>query len=237
MRWFRLGLGKRQVHHDPDRQHAMSREARSTFGPRSRVPFSDQDDAVVRLLDGDDGLFVAVDFVREFADGAHMELLAQAADLRRRTGREFAVHRRNYRPLWRAAGGRLRWTLFALPCGLFPYVHVAAAVAVIGSGARRVVQVTDPVQTLVHLFEILDLVLAGWEYGGVRVDTDAVALANRLVLAAQQLRAAMATPPPLPPPVRELMRRNNTLDVCDPAGNRIVSTFNPGRHLRESLLV
>jgi hypothetical protein len=233
MRWFRFGQGKGQVQHDPARQQAMVREARSAFGPQTRLPFAEQDDAVVRLLDGDDGLLAAVAIVREFADTAHAELHAQATDLRQRTGQELAVNRRNYRPLWRAAEGRLRWTLFALPGGLAPYVHVAAAVAVLG----RAVQVTDPQPLLAHLFEILDLTIVGWEFGRVRVDTDGVCLVNRLIATTQQLRAAMATPPPLPPPVRELMRRNGSLDVHDPAGTRIVGTFNPGRHLRESLLI
>jgi hypothetical protein len=237
MRWFRLGLGKRQVHHDPSRQQALLHEARSQFGPQSLLPLSGQGDAVVRLLDGDDGLLAAVEIMREFADEAHAELIAQAADLRRRTGQDLAVQRWNYRPLWRAAEGRLRWTLFTLPCGLLPYVHVTAAAAVIGSRARRAVHVTDPEPLLAHLFEILDLIIAGWEYAHVRVDTDAVALANRLIYATQQLRAAMASPPSLPPPVRELMRRDNSIDVYDPTDNRVVSTFNPGERLRESLLV
>jgi hypothetical protein len=237
MRWLRLGLGKRQVQHDPARKQALLREARDRFGPQSRAPFSDQGNAVVRLLDGDDGLLAAVDIVYEFADAAHAELLAQTTELRRRTGQELPIRRKNYRPMWQAAEGRLRWTLFALPCGLFPYVHVSAAVAVVGSMARRVVQATDPLPLLARLFEILDLTTAGWEYGRVRVDTDAVALANRLIATAAQLRAAMATPPPLPPPVRELMRRNNSLTVYDPADNRVVGSFNPGQRMRESLLV
>ncbi|MBT8225917.1 MAG: hypothetical protein HKP61_23570 [Dactylosporangium sp.] len=237
MRWVRLGLGRRRVHRDPARQQTLLHEARNRFGPQWRVPFSDQNDAVVRLLDGDDGLLVAVDIVREFADAAHAELVAQATDLRRRTGQDLAVHRRNYRPLWRAAEGRLRWTLFTLPPGFFPYVHVTAAVTVIGSRARRAVQVTGPEPLLAHLFEILDLIIAGWEYGRVRVDTDAVALAHRLISTAQQLRAAMATPPPLPPPVRELMRRNSSIDVHDSAGDRVVGAFDPGQQMRESLLV
>lgn len=212
-------------------------EVRSRFGPQTQLPFPEQGDAVAGLLDGDDGLLVAVEIVREFADAANADLLAQVGELRRWTGQEFAVDRTNYRPLWRATGGHLRWNLFALPCGLMPYAHVTGAVTVIGSQARRAVQATDPESLLAHLFEILDLVIAGWEYGRVRVDTDAIALANRLIWAAQQLHAAMPTPPPLPPPVRELMRRNNSIDVCDPTGTQLVDTFNPGKHLRESLLI
>ena len=212
-------------------------EVRSRFGPQTRVPFSEQTEAIIRLLDGDDGLSAAVDIVREFAEAAHADLLAQATDLRRRTRHEFAVHRRNYRPLWRAAEGQLRWALFTLPCGLFPYVHVAAAVTVIGAGAPRAVQVTDPEPLLAHVFEILDLTIDGWEYGRIRVDTDAAGLANQLISTAQQLRAAMATPPPLPPPIRELMRRNNSIDVRNPADNRVIGIINPGKQMRESLLV
>ena len=237
MRWFRLGQDKRQVQYDPARQQALMHEARTRFGPQSRAPFAEQSAAVAQLLDGDDGLLVAVAIVGEFADAAHAELLAQTAQLRRQTGQDLAVGRRNYRPLWRAAAGRLRWSLFALPGGLAPYVQVAAAVTVVGARARRVVQMTAPEPLLAYLFELLDLTIVGWEFGRVRVDTDAVALADRLILTTQQVRAAMATPPPLPPPVRELMRRNNSIDVCDPAGTRVVATFNPGKQLRESLLI
>ena len=40
----------------------------------------------------------------------------------------------------------------------------------------------------------------------------------------------------VPEPVRELMRRNNTVDVYDPQGSRVVGAINPGRLMRESLL-
>ncbi len=236
MRWFRLGLGKRQVQHDPDRQEALLRDVRQRFGPHVPVPFAEQAEAVTRLLDGDDGLTVAAAVLRTFADAAHTELLAQAADLHRRTGHGLAVDRGNYRPLWQAAGPDLRWPLFALPGGLHPYVQVAAAVTVVGARARRIVRVTDPEPLLAHLFEVFDLTLAGWEYARVRVDVDAAALAAGLISAARELRAAMTDPPALPPPVRELMRRNRTVDVHDPADGRIVGSLNPGRDLRESLL-
>lgn len=236
MRWFRLGLGKRQVQHDPDRQAQLLTEARQQFGAHVRVRFADQAGAVARLLDGDDGLLVAAGMVGMFADAAHADLLAQAADLHRRTGRGFAVDRANYRPLWRAAGPELRWPLFALPGGLHPYVQVSAAVTVIGGQARRSVRVTDPDPLLAHLFEVLDLTLAGWEFARVRVDTDAAGLAGGLISTARELRAAMPDPPPLPPPVRELMRRNRTVDVHDPTGGRIVGAINPGKEMREALL-
>jgi hypothetical protein len=46
----------------------------------------------------------------------------------------------------------------------------------------------------------------------------------------------MSKEPPLPPPVRELMRRNNTIDVYAPDAHRIVGGINPGREMREMLL-
>jgi hypothetical protein len=238
MRWFRLGLGGRRVQHDPDRQRELLLEVRQRFGRHVDVPFAEQAEAVARLLDGEEGLMVAAGLLGEFADDAYADLLAQAGDLHRRTGHGPAVDRRNYRPLWQAAGERLRWSLFALPCGLHPYVQVAAAVTVLGARARRTVRVTDPEPLLGHVFEVLDLTVAGWEYGRVRVDVDAATLAGQLVSAARQLRAAMPDePPPLPPPVRELMRRNITVDVLHPAAERIVGAFDPGRVMRESLLV
>jgi hypothetical protein len=235
MRWF--GLGRRRVEHDPARQEALLADVRERFGLQARMSFAEQAGAVARLLDGDDGLLVAARILREFADTAHSDLLAQATALYRRTGHGFAVDRRNYRPLWQDAGPQLRWALFELPGGLQPYVQVAAAAAVVGTQARRVVRLTDPDPLLTHLFEVLDLTIAGWEYGRVRVDVDAAALAEQLITAARDLRAAMPEAPPLPPPVRELMRRNNTVDVYDPAQNRIVGGINPGRLMRESLLV
>jgi hypothetical protein len=234
MRLFRLG--KRQVQHDPGRQEALRHDIRQRFGAHVQVRFGEQADAVARLLDGDDGLAVAAGVLREFADSAHAELLAQVADLHRRTGRGFAADRRNYRPLWEAAGPELRWPLFALPCGLHPYVQVSAAVTVLGAEARRAVRVIDPDPVLVQVFEVLDLTLAGWEFARVRVDTDYADLIDRLISTARELRAAMADPPPLPSPVRELMRRNNTIDVHDAIDNRIVRAINPGRTLREALL-
>ena len=237
MRWFRLGGGKRRVEHDPARQQALRQDVRQRFGRHVQVRFPDQAEAVSQLLDGDDGLAVAVEILREFTDAAHTDLLTQAAELQRRTGHGLVVDRRNYRPLWQEAGRYLRWSLFELPGGLHPYVQVAAAVAVVGGQARRAVRATDPVRLLGSVFEVLDLTVAGWEYGRVQVDVDAVALAEQLIATGRELRAAMPEPPPLPPPVREMMRRNNTLDVYDPSGSRVVSTYNPGKEMRQSLLV
>jgi hypothetical protein len=236
MRWFRLGLGGRRVEQDPARQEALLQDVRHRFGARGQGAFAEQAEAVAHLLSDDDGLTVAAGIVREVAGAAHADLLAQADDLYRRTGHGLSVDRRNYRPLWQQAGPYLRWSLFALPGGLHPYVQVAAAVAVIGARAKRVVQVTDPEALLADVLELLDLTLAGWEFGRVGVDTDAASLAERLIAAAREVRAAMPEAPPLPPPVRELMRRNTTVDVYDPSGQQIVGGFNPGRTMREYLL-
>ncbi|WP_416900440.1 hypothetical protein [Micromonospora echinospora] len=236
MRWLQRVLGKEQVQHDPGRQEALLQEVRHRFGARVQMRPAEQVDAVTRLLNGDDGLVVAARVLHEFAENAHTDLLTQAYELHRHTGRRLIVDRRNYRPLWREAAPALRWSLFELPSGFHPYVQVVAAVTVVGGGASRYVQATDPKPLLSHLFEILDLTIAGWEYQRVRVDTDAATLAYRLIMAARDIRAAMDDPPPLPPPVRELMRRNNTVDVLDPAGNRVVGGFNPGAEMRAALL-
>ncbi len=232
MRWFRLGRGKQQVQHDPGRQQALLEEVRRQYGVQVQVPFGEQAAAVARVLEGDDGLAVAAEIVREFTDAAQAELAGQARMLPRHT----RVDRRNYRPLWQEAGAELRWSLFTLPCGLHPYVQVAAAVIVIGDRAKRVVRVTDPEPLLARLFEVLDLTIAGWEYGHVLVDADGAGLAQRLITTTRAVRDAMDEPPPLPPPVRELMRRNHTVDVLDAAVHRVIGGFNPGKTMREQLL-
>lgn len=236
MRWLRRLLGGERVQHDPARQAALLRDVRQRFGTHVRVRFAEQADAVARLLDGDDGLVVAAGILREVADEAYADLCAQVADLYRRTGRRLVVNRRNYRPLWREAGPWLRWPLFTLPCGFHPYAQVAAAATVVGARAPRVVRVTDPFPLLAHVFEVFDLTTAGWEYGGIRVDVDAASLAGGLITTARQLRAAMEDPPRLPPSVRELMRRNNTINVYDPTGDRVVGAINLGAELRPALL-
>ncbi|MER7417351.1 hypothetical protein ABT346_11275 [Micromonospora peucetia] len=237
MRWLRRLLGGGQVQLDAGRQQALLRDVQHRYGAHGQARFSEQVEAVTAMLNGDDGLVVAARIVSQVADEAHADLLAQAHDIHRRTGRRLLVHRRNYRPLWREAGQALRWPLFTLPCGFQPYAQVAAAVTVVGSQAPRLDRVTDPSPVLTRVFEVLDLTTAGWEYGRVRIDTDAAALADRLISTAGQVLAAMEDPPRLPPPVRELMRRNNTLDVHDPAGPRAVGSINLGARLRERLLV
>lgn len=231
MRWFRRGAGERQAP-DPGRLAAVLHETRQPFGGS----FAEQAATVQRLLDGDDGLLVAAQIVREFADAAHADLMGQVGDLNARTGHGLAVDRRNYRPLWQTAGPYLRWSLFGLRCGFHPYVQVAAAATVLGARAKRVVRVAEPVGLLSDLLEVLDLVIAGWEFARVPVDADGAALADRLITTTRALHDAMDEPPPLPPPVRELMRRRLNLHVYEPAGGRVVGTFDPGRRMREVLL-
>ncbi|SCL14559.1 hypothetical protein GA0070616_0475 [Micromonospora nigra] len=236
MRWLQRLLTGGRVQLDPGRQQALLRDVQRRYGAHAQIRFPEQVVAVTGMLDGDDGLVTAARIVSQVADEAHADLQAQAHEVHRRTGRRLLVHRRNYRPLWREAGPTLRWPLFALPCGFHPYAQVAAAVEVVGGQASRLDRVTDPTPLLTRVFELLDLTTAGWEYGRVRVDTDAAALADRLVSTAGQVLAAMDDPPRLPPPVRELMRRNNTVDVHDPAGPRAVGVINPGAMMRERLL-
>ncbi|MFI7604421.1 hypothetical protein ACIBTV_04785 [Micromonospora sp. NPDC049366] len=237
MQWLRQLLGGGRVQLDPGRQQALLHEAQSRYGAGAQLRFPQQVEEVTRLLAGDDGLVVAARIVTEVADEAHADLQAQAHDIHRRTGRRLVVNRRNYRPLWKEAGHALRWPLFALPSGFHPYAQVAAAVVVVGAGARRLDRVTDPTPLVTRVFELLDLITAGWEYGRLRVDTDGAALVDRLTTSAGQILAVMDDPPRLPPAVRELMRRNNTLDVHDPASPRAVGGINPGATMRERLLV
>ncbi|MEV4656696.1 hypothetical protein [Micromonospora sp. NPDC049301] len=237
MRWLQRLLSGRRVQLDPGRQQALLRDVQYRYGAHAQIRFPEQVEAVTGMLNDDDGLVVAARIVSQVADEAYADLQAQAHEIHRRTGRRLLVHRRNYRPLWKEAGPYLRWPLFALPSGFHPYAQVAAAVAVVGSRASRLQRVTDPSPLLTRMFEVLDLTTAGWEYGRVRVDTDAAALVDRLISSAAQILAAMDDPPRLPPPVRELMRRNNTLDLHDPSGPRAVGGINLGATMRERLLV
>ncbi|SIQ84061.1 hypothetical protein [Micromonospora avicenniae] len=237
MRWLRRLLGGGRVQLDPERQQALLRDIQYRYGARAQVRFPEQVEAVTGMLDGDDGLVVAARIVSQVADEAHADLQAQAHEIHRRTGRRLLVHRRNYRPLWKEAGQALRWPLFTLPSGFHPYAQVAAAVTVLGGRASRLDRLADPNPLVTRVFEVLDLTTAGWEYGRVRVDTDAATLVDRLITSAGQVLAAMDDPPRLPPPVRELMRRNNTLDVHDPTSSQPIGRFNLGARLRERLLV
>ncbi|MEU9509515.1 hypothetical protein AB0D32_24910 [Micromonospora sp. NPDC048170] len=236
MRWLQRLLGSGRVELDPGRQQALLQDLQYRYGAHARIRFPEQVEAVAAMLNGDDGLVAAARIVSQVADEAHADLQSQAHEIHRRTGRRLLVHRRNYRPLWMEAGQALRWPLAALPCGFHPYAQLAAAVAVVGGQAPRLDRVTDPNPLVTHVFEVLDLTTAGWEYGRVRIDTDAAALADRLISTAGQILAAMDDPPRLPPAVRALMRRNNTLDVHDPASSRVVGAINPGATMRERLL-
>jgi hypothetical protein len=178
---------------------------------------------------GDAGLDEAVRMVRATADQAHASVVGQLAGLN-----GYTLEGRYYRPVWRQAGRRLRSPLPAMPDA---YRRLSAALAVVATQARRCVRTTDPVPLLASVFELLDLVTAGWEFGGVPVDADAARLASALIAAASQLRTAMPDdPPPLPPAIRELMRRNNTTHVYDPAG-AVVGGINLGAEMRPAFLV
>ncbi|MGK5741274.1 hypothetical protein [Micromonospora sp. URMC 103] len=237
MRWLRRLLGGGRVQLDPGRQEALLRDVQQRYGAGAQVGFPEQVEAVTGLLDGDDGLVVAARIVSQVAEEAHADLQAQAQDIQLRTGRRLVVQRRNYRPLWREAGPALRWPLFALPSGFHPYAQVAGAVVAIGGQASRLDRVTDPNPLAARMFEVLDLTTVGWEFGRVRVDTDGAALVDRTITSLGQVLAAMDDPPRLPPPVREMMRRNNTVDVHDPRAARVVGGINVGARLRERLLV
>lgn len=232
MRWFRRTRDERLDQQDAA-QRMMINDVRQRFGVRQPGSFHQQAAAVAEALTGPDGVAAAAGIVHEFADSAHSEIQRLAAELSRQVGYQFFVDRANYRPMWREAKPDLRWPLFDLPCGLFPYIHVAGAVRAIST---KVKFTTDQNRLHGHLFEILDLTIAGWEFASVRVDTDGAALASLLIGTARDLRTTMSKEPPLPPPVRELMRRNNTIDVYAPDAHRIVGGINPGREMREMLL-
>jgi hypothetical protein len=226
LRWAR-GKGTKP---DAVRQEALVQQIRGQFGVGVPIRHRDQLDLLIPLLDGDDGLSVAVRIVREIADEVRAEVLSQVVELGRSTNGQ------SYRSLWRLAGSQLRPQLFALPCGFHPYIHLAAALTVIDVHARRCVRLLDPAPLQARMLEILDLIAAGWEFGRVRVDTDAADLAGRLISAAQKIRAAMPDPSPLPPAIRELMRRNNTTDVYDPTGSTVIGGINLGARMRQAFL-
>ena len=227
MRWFRFGSGKRRAEQDPGRQQEIYRALRERFGGQVPGRFADQASAALALLDGDDGVVVAAAVLRDYADAVAAAMTAQG----------FPAERRDYRWTWRGAGPRLRSPLVMAQNGPFhPYVQVAAAVTVVATRPKQLVKLIDPVPVLTHMLEILDLITAGWEFGQVVPDTDAATLAGGLIAAVRDLRAAMAEEPPLPTPIREQMRRNNTVGIWDPARSRVVGGFNPGREMREAFL-
>lgn len=232
MRWFRRVRDERLDQQDAARRMRIN-DVRQRFGIGQPGSSHYQAAAVTEALTGPDGVAAAAGIVHEFADSAHSEIQRLAAELSRQVGYPFFVDRANYRPMWREATPDLRWPLFNLPCGLFPYIHVAGAIRAISAQVKFT---TDQNRLHGHLFEILDLTIAGWEFASVRVDTDGAALASLLISTARDLRTTMNKEPPLPPPVRELMRRNNTIDVYAPDAHRIVGGINPGREMREMLL-
>jgi hypothetical protein len=236
MRWFRRGPGRQPVQHDPGVRDALLHDVRTQFGGSVMMRLADQADTVTRMLAGDDGLAVAAEVLHESADAAHADLTGQVTDIHQRTGYWFALDRRNYRPLWRDAAPYLRWPMFELRTGFHPYAQIAGAVAVVDGQAKRLTKVTDPTPLLNHLFELLDLTVAGWEFFGVPVDTDAAGLTSRLIAATRSLHDAMGDPPPIALSIRELMRRNNTLQVYEPGTGRPLGSFNPGAQMREVLL-
>lgn len=228
MRFLRLGLRKQRVPHDPARQRELLRDVRQRFGTHLTTPYDKQAAELTQMLGGTDGVLVAAEILREFAESAHASVVVQAAGL------GLVADRTNYRTLWKNAGKRLRSPLFDQP--LHPYIHVCAAVRAVGAQARETVRATAPEPLLAHVFEVLDLTVAGWQYGRVLVDTHGAELAAALITTATEIRNAMDDPPPLPPPVREQMRSNASVDVLDPAVSRFVGQWNPGKQMRESLL-
>ena len=188
MRWFRRTRDER-LEQPNAAQQMMINDVRQRFGIRQPGSFHHQAAAVAEALTGPDGVAAAAGIVHEFADSAHSEIQRMAAELSRHVGYQFVVDRANYRPMWREAKPDLRWPLFDLPCGLFPYIHVAGALRAISA---RVKFTTDQNRLHDHLFEILDLTISGWEFASVRVDTDGAALASLLISTTRDLRATMS---------------------------------------------
>jgi hypothetical protein len=247
MRWFRRSPAEKSGQPDLARQSALLQDVRLRFGASVQVPARDQVAALIPVLDGDDGRAGAIRIVHDVAEDAYAAVLAQLTEINRRTGQRYTLDGRNYRALWQQAGQHLRPPLFDLPCGFHPYIHLAAALSVVAADARRCVRLADPAAQATRMLEVLDLTIAGWEFGGVAVDVDAADLVNRLIAAAGQIRAASSDePPPLPPGIREAMRRNNTTEVFDRAGGAAgggaagggaaVGGINVGAQMRQAFL-
>jgi hypothetical protein len=226
MRWFRRGQdSEAAAATDPAQQESLAGRLRTQFGG-TQVPYREQVRSLTPLLAGDDGLLVAVRIVHE-VDAEADQIIA------RQTGQS---HRGNYRPLWRSAGPRLRPPLQSLTSGWHPYIQLGAALDVIAANADRCLRITNVVPLQARILDLLDLTLAGWEWGGTRADADAADLVNRLITAAEQLRNALKDPPPLPPGIREAMRRNNVTPVVDPANGTALGGLNAGARMREAFL-
>lgn len=230
MRWFRRAPAEKR---DTGRQDAMVQEVRGRFGPAVQLPFRAQVDTMVPLLEGDDGLLAAARILADVAREAQADVLRQVAEINRR----YALSSSTYHGLWRAGARDLRFPLFALPSGFHPYIHVPAALAVIGGSAKRCIKLTDPATVLGNMFDVVDLTSAGWEFGRILVDTDGAFLMRSLITAATKVRTAVGDePPPLPSAIRSLMRRNNTVQVYDPAGRTVVDSINLGGEMRPAFL-
>jgi hypothetical protein len=208
MRWLRRLVGGRSdggtAVLDLDRQEQLARSVRS-----SSVGVESQ-------LAGYDGMAVAVRIVTDLAREAHADVAVQVAALaRQRDPGHLPDPHGPFRPLWKVAGAALRSPLPGpYPGGFHPYVHLPAALTVIGADARTCVRLVDPVPLLASLFDLVDLVTSGWEFGGVAPEPAATDLVDRLVTTANQVRAALPEEPPsLPPAIRELMRRNTELSA------------------------
>lgn len=230
MRWFRRKPADGPFRVDPVRQEALIADIRRRFGGDVPLRFREQVDALVPLLNDDDGLIVATRIVHVTAEQAYADAQAQAAA--RGLG---VVDRRSYRALYRQMGPDLRYRLAELPCGFHPYVHLGAALTAIRERPKRARASTDPNWLLAHTLELLDLTVSGWEIGGVRASIDAAELATRLLAAAAQLRLTEDRPPALPPGIREVMRSNRTIDIYDSTGI-VVGAVNMGADTRRSLL-
>ncbi|GAA1543639.1 hypothetical protein GCM10009827_074180 [Dactylosporangium maewongense] len=228
MRWFRRKAAGRAVLVDPARQEALLADVRQRYGPHVAGGWQQQAASLAQVFAGDDGLSAATRIVHDTAEHAHADVQSQV--------RGHRVDRRDYRALYRQMGPHLRYRLTELPTGLFPYVHLAAALTAVEADAKRAMVLTDPNLLLVHTLELLDLTVSGWEYGRVPVNADAARLVSLLIAAATRMRLTEDDPPALPPGIREVMRSNRSTDVYDHAGT-LVGTINVGAETRRSFLI
>jgi hypothetical protein len=229
MRWFRRKAADRSLLVDPARQEALIADIRRRFGGHVQVRFREQVDALVPLFNDDDGLTVATRIVHATAEQAHADVQAQAA------ARGLGVDRRTYRALYRQMGPDLVYRLVEAPSGFHPYVHLGAALVAIREHPKRAMVLTDPNWLLVHLLELLDLTVSGWEFGRVVATADAADLVGRLINAAMQLRLTEDEPPALPPGIRDVMRSNRSTEIHDQTG-AVIGSMNVGEQTRRSFL-